>query len=272
MLPVYETRKTDLTVFRNDYELKRAEHMHKYIELVYVRKGCQHIKIEKNDYCLDEGTAAVIFPNTIHSYYSLDEIEKHNADITIIMAAPKLFGNLFPNLNNLSPDCPYISSEQIHEELRVALNTISPTQKFETKLSWVCVIMSYVLDITTLKSHRSDPVDDLTYKITRYIEENFVYDISRASLAREFNVNEGYISKIFAERFKMNLRSYLGLLRAEYAANLIRTTGKTFMEISQFAGFGSLRTFNRMFYMAYGMTPRDYKINIDKLISQSTKK
>ena len=259
MLPIYEIRRDDLSVKRNKYELDFPDHMHNFIEIIYAYKGVQHLKIENKSYLLSAGCAAVIFPDTIHSYYSSD---KKDTDVLILMCEPKLFGALFPDLKRFKLSEPFIDSALIPDELRSAFNSISPSQKFDMKFSWTCVIMSYILDILKPEHSENAPVVDITYKLMKYIEESFTEDITRESLARKFNVSECYISKIFTNRFRMNLRTYLGLKRAEYAASLIRTSDATFTDISIVAGFGSLRSFNRVFKDTYGMTPNEYKKNI----------
>lgn len=265
MLPAYEIRKSDLTVKHNNYELDFPEHMHKYIEIVYVYKGFQHLKIENQNFEVSEGVMAVIFPDTVHSFYSVD---KKNSEVLILMCDPKLFGNLFPDLKNFRPQNPIINSGSINNSFKTALNCISPDDSFEIRFSWACVIMSYIMEIMKLEQLPSDPVTDISYKIIKYIEENFTEPITRASLAKYFNVSECYISRIFAQKFKINLRNYLGLIRAEYAANLIRTTDENITLISQLSGFDSQRTFNRMFKAAYGRTPKEYKNNINQFIKE----
>lgn len=265
MLPVYEIRKSDLTVKRNKYELDFTDHMHKYVEIVYVYKGGQHLKINNNSYNITAGSAAVIFPDTVHSYFSSD---KKDTDVLILMCAPKLFGSLFPKLNNKIADNAVIDASQINDELKFALNAIRPEQNFTTRFSWACVILSYLLDCISVHNSDSAPIEDISYKIIKYVEENFTDDISRESLAKSFNISEGYISKIFSQRFRMNLRSYLGQIRAEYAAMLIRTTDETLTSISHCSGFNSIRTFNRMFKAAYKMTPTEYKDNLDRFTKQ----
>ena len=265
MLQAYEIRKSDLTVKHNNYELDFPEHMHKYIEIVYVYKGFQHLKIENQDFEVTEGFMTVIFPDTVHSFYSID---KKNSEVLIVMCDPKLFGNLFPDLKNFRPQNPIISRESINKKFKTALTCISPDDSFEVKFSWACVIMSYIMEIMKLEHLPSDPVTDISYKIVKYVEENFTEPITRASLAQHFNVSECYISRIFAQKFKINLRNYLGLIRAEYAANLIRTTDENITLISQLSGFDSQRTFNRMFKAAYGRTPKEYKNSINQFIKE----
>ncbi len=276
MLPVYEIRNSELTVKRNSYELVFPEHMHEYIEIVYTYKGVQHLKIEGSEYTLKKGCLSIIFPDTLHSFFSMEKSGKsdkkeHSApdcEVLVLMCSPKLFGNLFPDLKNLSTEYPLIPAEYINGGFKAALDCIDPSDSFEVRFSWACVILSYVIEALDLKRRDAQPVNDITYKIMKYVEENFTEPITRKSLAEKFSVSEGYISKIFTRKFKMNFRNYLGLMRAEYAANLIRTTDESFITVSNLAGFESPRTFNRMFKAAYGTTPREYKNNINKLIKE----
>ncbi|MCH5212993.1 MAG: helix-turn-helix transcriptional regulator [Oscillospiraceae bacterium] len=266
MLPIYEIRKTDLTVKRNNYELKFPEHMHEYLEIIYVYSGAQHLRIEGQEFEISEGSLAAVFPDTLHSFFAPEKQDKKETEVLILMCAPKLFGGLFPDLKSFRPENPVIDRENIPRELTSALEHIRPGESFEIMFSWTCVIMSHILEILTLGEHSPAPVSDITYKIIKYIEENFTEPITRRSLARHFNVSECYISKIFSRNFKMNLRNYLGLIRAEYAAGLVRATNESFTVISQQSGFDSTRTFNRMFKAAYGQTPGEYRSNINQLL------
>lgn len=267
MLPIYEIRKSDLSVKHNTYELSFPEHMHKYTEIVYVYEGVQHLKIEDISYELNKGDIAVIFPDTVHSFYKSDESsDKKSSEVLILISEPKLFGGLFPQLTNFRPQEPIIHKEHINNELKCALECIQPNEDFEVMFSWTCVIISYIFKILSLKSHTPMPVKDITHKIIKYIEENYTEQITRETLAREFNVSEHYISRVFSEKIKMNMRSYLGVIRTEYAATLIRTSDETLTTISQMSGFDSQRTFNRVFKSVYKLSPKEYKNNINQFL------
>ena len=266
MLPIYEIRENDLTVKRNNYELSYPEHMHEYVEIIYVYKGVQHIRVENVDYEIAAGSLAAVFPETLHSFFVPENSDKKETEVLILMCAPRLFGGLFPNLRDFRADVPVADKSVIGDEFRTALNSIRPGEDFDVMFSWTCVIMSYALKALDLSRRASGPVSDLTYKIVKYIGSNFSEPITRRSLADHFGVSECYISSIFTTKFKMNLRTYLGLIRAEYAAGLIRSTDESFTSISQQAGFDTPRTFNRMFKAAYGQTPGEYRRNINRLI------
>ena len=268
MLPVYEIRPTDLTVKRNDYELNYPEHMHEYIEIVYVYKGVQHLRIENSEFEISEGCLAAVFPDTVHSFFVPEVSDKKETEVLILMCAPKIFGKLFPDLKKFRPEVSVVDKSEICDEFRAALDNIRPGEDVEIMVSWACVIMSYALKTLNLKRGGAEPVSDITYKIIKYIEQNFTEPITRRSLAEHFNVSECYISTVFSRKFKMNLRNYLGLIRAEYASGLIRATNESFTMIAQQSGFDNPRTFNRMFKAAYGMTPSEYRRNINRFVKE----
>lgn len=259
MTPFYEIRKTELSIKRNTYEVNFPAHLHSHIEMLYVFKGAQHIKIENDDYCVNEGELAIIFPDIIHSYFQAD---KKTADELLIMCTPKLLGSLFPSLEKYTPKNPVVSKNSIDEEALFILSHLKPDRNFEVNFGYVCVLLSNIINKLILNNSDRIPMRNLAHNITEYIQNNFTENITRDSLAKTFSVNKYYISKIFKESFKMNLRSYLGLIRCEHAASLIRTTDRPLTDISLDSGFDSIRTFNRVFKDIYGISPRQFKNNI----------
>lgn len=258
MTPFLEIRKTDLTVKHNTYEVNFPDHFHKYIELLYVCDGAQHMKIDGLDFTVNKGELAVIFPDITHSYFSA---EKEFADELLIMCDPKLLGSLLPDIKNHIPDNPIVKSSDIDGETLFALSHLSPKSVFEVKFAYTLIILSNIINILILKTIKKTSCD-LAYKIIEYVENNFAEDITRTSLAAMFNVNIYYISRMFKKYFNMNLRSYLGLVRSEHAASLIRMTDRPLTEIAFDSGFDSIRTFNRVFKDIYGISPSGFKNNI----------
>ena len=81
MLPMYEIRKSSLTVKRNNYELSFPEHIHKYIEITYVISGRQRMNVRGVDYSITAGNGIIVFPDTVHSCLGSGE----DADVLIII-------------------------------------------------------------------------------------------------------------------------------------------------------------------------------------------
>lgn len=257
MLPFYEFQPSDINIIHNRRELKFRSHMHKEIEIIYVSELGQHINIDGTDYEILEGQAAVIFPNTVHTYY---RDKWRGTDATFLIISQKLFLGLFPDLTDFSPENPIITD--VGEAVKLAFMQLTLAEDFSEKLAWSLVIISRLIKKLTLTRRDSEPVKQLTQKLITYISEHFLEDITLDLLAHEFSVSKYYISHTFTDKIKISLPNYLALIRAEYAASLIRTTDQSITSICTNSGFSSQSTFNRAFKKVYRMTPREYKNNI----------
>jgi AraC-like DNA-binding protein len=265
MVPFYEVQPEDITIIHNKRELKYRSHIHKQIEIIYVFKIGQHLNIDGKDYEILEGEAAVIFPNTVHTYY---RNEWRDTDQIFIICPTELFGNILPDLSELSAENPIITD--IDEPTRLAFRELVSCNEPAQKLAWTLLIMSKLISKLTLSHQSAAPVRDLTQKIIIYISQNFRENITLDSLASEFSVSKFYISHTFSNKIKISLPNYLSLIRAEYAAGQIRTTNDSITNICNNSGFTSQSTFNRAFKRIYCMTPREYKENIGGFYSKTT--
>ncbi len=259
MVPFYEIQPSDINVIHNYREIRFHAHLHKHIEILYVFEGGQHINIDGLTYEVKAGQAAIVFPDIVHHYYRNDV---RPADGVLVICHPKIFGGVFPDISNSRPSSPVI--EDIDEAAAYAFAQIADCPSFSERLGWSIVIISKLLKKIKINKDKHMPVESLAEKMIRYISMNFKQDISLDVLAEEFNVSKYYISHVFSNRIRINFRNYLALVRTEYAAGLIRTTDDSITNICLSAGFSSQRTFNRAFKQIYGMTPREYKNNINE--------
>lgn len=260
MIPFYELQPSDLNIIYNKRELNFRPHIHKYVEILYVFKGGQHLEINSKEYLLEEGDAAIIFPDHLHSF---SRPVQREAAVIFLICTPEIFGSLFTSLNECTADAPIVKKEDIPERAVYAFNNLDKTNSFAENLGWALIIMSSLLEHIKLRKTHRMPVNDIMPKLIKFIDENFTRPLSLDMLANEFHVSKYYISHIFSNRINMNFRNYIGTLRAEYAATLIRTTGDNMTVISDKAGFESQRTFNRIFKAIYGISPLEYKSNIN---------
>ncbi|MCD8216122.1 MAG: AraC family transcriptional regulator [Clostridiales bacterium] len=252
----YEVLQSDFSVIHNKRQLSFKEHMHKYIEILYVFSGTQYITVEEKPYAVRQGEAAVIFPNTTHGYFKK---QGPPADELILVFDPAYLLPLFPLADSAYTKNPVISKGKITEETVYALKMINKDMPVEKRLGYLLIIFSNLYAETEISRSTRIPTKNLVEKIINYIDTNYSDPITRESLAKEFNLSNSYISKIFSEKFKMNIRAYLGQVRTNKAAALLRTTDFTITTISSLTGFESERTFNRAFKENFGQTPGAYR-------------
>lgn len=263
MLTFYEIRRHSYSVKNNLEEVNFGSHIHSDIEILYMRSGTQHITVENKSYAVREGEAAVIFPDVNHSYYR-ETADTVPIDAVLIICSKKIYRSFSSDLSNVLPQNPVVNKKSVPEDVKYAFHAITKNTNSDIRLAWIMIILSNLLPCLTLTHKKPFPVEDISYKLIKYIEENFTEPITLDTAAAALSVSKSYVSRIFSEKIKMNFRRYLGMLRAEQAAKLIRTTHDSLTVISENAGFESQSTFNRTFRDIYGVTPREFRNNIEK--------
>jgi len=260
MVPFYEIQPSDLNIIKNRRELFFSPHLHKHIEIVYVFKGGQHMNINNQEYNIKEGEAAVIFPDQTHNYF---RTEKRDTEEVILICSPKILGAMFPSFFSMVPKNPIIKKADIPEDAAISFSKLNPDENLSLNLGHTLIILSHLLPSMPMDKAQHMPIEDITVRLIEYISTQFMNPLTLDTLAKEFHVSKYYISHIFSDKIRMNFRNYLGALRSEYAANLLRTTEDSMTDIYEKAGFDSQRSFNRIFKTIYNMSPREYRANMN---------
>ena len=124
---------------------------------------------------------------------------------------------------------------------------------------WTYIVLSEIIKEDNLEPVKKLDDFSLAPTLVEYINRNFQKPLTIKFLSKEFGYSESYIAHIFCDRLKIPFRTYLGDVRSEYAANLIKTTGKSLTEIAYECGYENLNTFCRCFKKKFGATPSEYR-------------
>jgi transcriptional regulator GlxA family with amidase domain len=107
--------------------------------------------------------------------------------------------------------------------------------------------------------HNNAVLDENLRRVVAYLEEHFSEDISRGDLAEIIGVHPDYLGKLFKVRTGRTIREYVNDLKIRAAMDRLDRTNDKIITIAFDIGFESLRTFNRIFSRAAGMTPAEYR-------------
>ncbi len=95
---------------------------------------------------------------------------------------------------------------------------------------------------------------------TAYIETNFGDpNLSLSSVAAQFKISEGHLSKMFKLKYGMRFSAYVEEVRMDKAKDFLKNTSLNVGEISELVGYLSTNTFCRAFKRVTGLTPSDYR-------------
>ncbi len=151
---------------------------------------------------------------------------------------------------------------------RINFPPILQSQNFQKSLSGV----EEIIDSTcySIKAIQETLVDSSseTYLIYRKVLEYVTQNYSEAmmnvsSVADHFNISIAYLSRVFKKYHGINISEYITGYRLDRAKELLGE-GAMVGEVVEKCGFGSLRTFLRVFKSVEGITPGQYKSSVSK--------
>ena len=113
----------------------------------------------------------------------------------------------------------------------------------------------FTIPIRGLKPLTNSQIQDvILYLHTDYMNPITVDDILKLSA-----LSRSHFHALFKQETGQTLIAYLTALRCEKAAEFLRTTNKTVLEISQDTGFNNLSHFYHTFRRQYGTSPGEYR-------------
>ncbi len=101
-------------------------------------------------------------------------------------------------------------------------------------------------------------------KVLDYVAQNYSDAMMNvSSVADHYDISIAYLSRIFKKYNGINISEYITGYRLDRAKELLGE-GKMVGEVVAFCGFGSLRTFLRVFKSVEGITPGQYRSSVTK--------
>lgn len=98
--------------------------------------------------------------------------------------------------------------------------------------------------------------------ILEYIQQDYGNkNLTLKDIASKIKMSYGYLSVTFKESTNMSLAEYLNEYRLNKAAEFLRITDYSVLEIMDKVGYDNESKFYRLFKKYYGTTPREYRLN-----------
>ena len=104
-----------------------------------------------------------------------------------------------------------------------------------------------------------DRLGQAAEKIRRYIQKNYMRDISMQDAARMMNYSDAYFCKLFKQCFDQNFTAYLARFRINEARRLLQDKNASVREVSMLVGYYDANYFAKVFKRIAGMNPSEYR-------------
>ena len=225
-------------------------HLHGCMEASFCVAGSVEVTLDGNDYRIQAGEGILIPPNMVHSYHTPDS----SAYYTILFS------------RDLLPDFSAMFSHQKPRRYVFPLDASLSSQLaefygsdrtlFGGKSLLYRMAEAFLRDNTFSNADMAD--DNLTMGILSYIQDHLHSEITLQDVASHLGYSYFYISKRISQVFHVPFTTLLSQYRVAEAKMLLDSGKYTISQVALASGFGSIRTFNRIFHNLTGLTPSQY--------------
>ena len=257
---IYENKTLTIEYMKSN-ALGPTAHLHKELEVIYVKSGKSVAYADKNSYLLNPGDMFITFPNQIHYYKTVQ-----NGEYMVIIFSPDIIYGHSSEISKSIPDTNIISVSDNKElkEVFDRLYTAGGQYKNLAINGYLNVMMSLILPRLQLKTVNAEN-NSAFYNIIDFCTHNYKDDITLDYVAESLHLSKYYISHLINKRLKQNFNEYINNLRITEACNLLRETDTKIADISEDVGFGTIRSFNRAFKQIMNVSPAEYRGNSNAL-------
>ena len=134
-------------------------------------------------------------------------------------------------------------------------------------LKWIDYVVKKGID-TVSQTRKSETVVE---KIKRYIEANYIQNITLDSLAELSHLNKYYMAHAFTLHYGCSPIRYLCQTRIEASKELLANTDYSITEVAQYAGFSSQSYFAQCFSKSCGVTASAYRKSCKETLTDFSK-
>lgn len=267
----YESKRTFLLHDNYDNE-KYPVHWHNAIEFLMPLENEYIVNVCDVEYKIPEYDILIIPPAELHG---MPAVAGHRlilqCDNSVLADVPAVE----PVMRGLT--APLLINRNLDKSLHsIAKKTMLDIYKLNGRKSELADVKIYVAIINLLIAVREfrieqakisldcddERIDEYNEKfdmVMKYIDTNYMYDISLEQLADVAGYSKYHFSRIFKQYNSMSYLQYINARRTKAAELLLLDPTISVTEVAMRSGFKSLTTFNRIFKEIKHCTPTDFK-------------
>lgn len=232
---------------------------------------------------LDTQKAKKVIDSFYKANVKIIDLNEMQNDINILLTSSNT-SNIKEYVNNLFKDDIFISDEMhiINLCFSVIMCIVSLLKEKNEKLNifsyshgllWksllnfkastdACNLIEDLLIYTNqyLLNNSDNKYSAIAEKIKKFIEKNYLKNITVSTIAEKFDYTPNYISYIFKKCFSKNILDYIIELKIIKAKELLTDKNNKISEIAHVLGFSSTSYFCSVFKKYTLLTPKEYRI------------
>ena len=249
-----------------------ALHWQESMELVFVKRGAGLVQVGAVTYPAYRGDIFLFAPGTLHALRQAEgqrmEYENIIFELELLGGADDLCAEryLLPlQSGRMALQPRIIPGEAGYPQAAACLQEAEEANKVKTAGYELAIKGALLRFLSILIGQHGTPLPADTTDTRRLktvlqlIEAEYATPLRIEDAAEACGCSQSHFMRWFKKMTGQGFTAYLNDHRLNLAAELLRITDATVLDIAGRVGFDNLSYFNRLFKRRYGMTPREYR-------------
>lgn len=267
----YDKKKYAMLYDNSDNEAYPV-HWHNAVELIMPMKNEYIVNVSGIDYFIPENDVLIVPPGELHSMPAIEGRRLiFQCDNSILGEVPALE----PAMRSMNTPVLIgsIMDRELHILAKKTMLDIMSLYNSELELADVKIYLKIIELFMALREYqleqqklildfdeeKADEYNEKFGTVMKYIDTNYMYDITLDQLADVAGYSKYHFSRIFKQYNSMSYLQYINARRTRAAESLLLDPNMPVTEVAMRSGFKSLTTFNRIFKEIKHCTPSDFK-------------
>ena len=249
-------------------------HWHAEYEIVFMRKGRMELAVNDITYALSEGDVLFISDGCLHGGSPVgdncvyDCVVFGGEVLSKATSTPEINGILCHGRSVKT----YMSASE-YPKISVSAKRLADLLAMPDGSAKELICLGALLEFFGYIISSECCTDDFSEtnrhiqklkNVLAYMEENYSEKITLDALAASARLTPKYLCRAFFSLTGKTPMSYLNEYRIDCAAEMLRGTDKTMLDIAVSCGFSDQSYFVKWFKRLKGMTPRTYRLGAEK--------
>ena len=225
--------------------------------IILVKKGTLFYSSENEDYSVTENQVLTLPPYTD---FSLKRTQKK--DLTVSVFSYFINSEVMP-MPHLPIATTYDSFTPISQELNNYFN-LKENENYKNSLLKKSLEYKIIYLSENSAKNNEEYINNKIQPLISFIHKNLSQNFTVKDMAKECNLSEASVYKIFDDYIKMPPKQFIRNQRMKYALHLLLDTNMSISEISYESGFYDQYYFSKEFKKTFSLSPSLYRKNNKK--------
>ncbi|MDP4133819.1 MAG: AraC family transcriptional regulator, partial [Bacillota bacterium] len=243
---------------------KDMQHSHEFLEIVFVVEGEGTLMIEDAQQKIQFGDIIIYNAGIMHAEQSSEDSPME----MFFVAFDKIELPNLPKNHLLPPDFDSIyQTGDMYNDFKVCFELVTKETAnkevyyIEISQNASRALLMYLLRLINKANNTPELVrhGEVLDKALKFMDENFINNISLEDISAHCFVNKYYLSHLFTQYKGITIGQYIYDKKIEEAKRLLRDTELSVAQISEKSGFNDISYFSRAFKKSVNMTPVQYR-------------